>query len=162
MVFVDLPAVGAEVQAGATLGEVESTKSVSEIYAPVTGTVVAVNATLAESPEQLNEDPYGEGWICEIEAGGPGQPRGAARRGRLPPAHRGVTVRSTGRSAAGGRASRPREGDRAKRLPYVGVFCHNCGHRNPSGVNFCSSCGSALANDVSETTDHAPAGRRAR
>ncbi|HMD46170.1 MAG TPA: glycine cleavage system protein GcvH [Acidimicrobiales bacterium] len=66
VVFVDLPAVGTEVTAGGTLGEVESTKSVSEIYAPVSGTVVAVNEALAESPERLNEDPYGEGWICEI------------------------------------------------------------------------------------------------
>ena len=48
------------------LGEVESTKSVSEIYAPVAGEVVAVNAALADAPETLNSDPYGEGWICEI------------------------------------------------------------------------------------------------
>ncbi len=67
VVFVDLPAVGAEVQAGSLLGEVESTKSVSEIYAPVTGRVVEVNAALADAPERLNEDPYGEGWICDIE-----------------------------------------------------------------------------------------------
>ena len=49
------------------MGEVESTKSVSELYSPVTGTVVAVNTALADAPERLNEDPYGEGWICEIE-----------------------------------------------------------------------------------------------
>jgi glycine cleavage system H protein len=67
VVFVDLPKVGTEVEAGSMLGEVESTKSVSEIYAPVTGRVVEVNADLAQSPERLNEDPYGEGWICEIE-----------------------------------------------------------------------------------------------
>jgi glycine cleavage system H protein len=67
VVFVDLPAVGDQVVAGATMGEVESTKSVSEIYAPVAGTVVAVNAELADQPEQLNQDPYGAGWICEIE-----------------------------------------------------------------------------------------------
>jgi glycine cleavage system H protein len=67
VVFVDLPAVGSEVGAGGTIGEVESTKSVSEIYAPVAGTVVAVNAALADAPERLNDDPYGEGWICEIE-----------------------------------------------------------------------------------------------
>jgi glycine cleavage system H protein len=48
------------------IGEVESTKSVSEIYAPVAGEVVAVNALLSDAPEQLNADPYGEGWICEI------------------------------------------------------------------------------------------------
>jgi glycine cleavage system H protein len=67
VVFVDLPAVGRELEAGAILGEVESTKSVSEIYAPVTGRVVEVNAALAGAPERLNEDPYGEGWICEVE-----------------------------------------------------------------------------------------------
>ena len=66
VVFVELPKVGAEVDAGATLGEVESTKSVSEIYSPVAGTVVAVNDALASSPELVNSDPYGEGWLCEI------------------------------------------------------------------------------------------------
>ncbi len=53
--------------AGDTIGEVESTKSVSDIYAPVSGSVVAVNDALVDSPQLLNEDPYGEGWICEIE-----------------------------------------------------------------------------------------------
>jgi glycine cleavage system H protein len=66
IVYVDLPAVGARVELGAVLGEVESTKSVSEIYAPVAGEVVAVNAALADSPELLNTDPYGAGWISEI------------------------------------------------------------------------------------------------
>jgi len=66
IVFVDLPTVGSEVEAGGQLGEVESTKSVSEIYAPVAGEVVAVNDALSSAPEQLNADPYGEGWICEI------------------------------------------------------------------------------------------------
>ena len=66
VVYVDLPAVGARVELGAVLGEVESTKSVSEIYAPVAGEVVAVNASLADSPELLNTDPYGAGWISEI------------------------------------------------------------------------------------------------
>jgi glycine cleavage system H protein len=66
VVFVELPTQGASVDAGGLLGEVESTKSVSEIYAPVAGEVVAVNAALAEAPETLNSDPYGEGWICEI------------------------------------------------------------------------------------------------
>lgn len=68
VVFVQLPNIGDTVSAGQTFGEVESTKSVSDIYAPVTGTVVAVNDALADSPQLLNEDPYGEGWICEIEA----------------------------------------------------------------------------------------------
>ena len=66
VVFVDLPKVGAEIAAHGTVGEVESTKSVSEIYAPVGGTVTAVNATLSSSPEFVNSDPYGDGWICEI------------------------------------------------------------------------------------------------
>jgi glycine cleavage system H protein len=71
IVYVELPAVGEEVVPGATLGEIESTKSVSEIYAPVAGTVVAVNVALADAPERLNGDPYGEGWICEIELADP-------------------------------------------------------------------------------------------
>jgi glycine cleavage system H protein len=66
VVFVDLPGESTTVEAGGVLGEVESTKSVSEIYAPVSGEVVAVNQALADAPERLNEDPYGEGWICEI------------------------------------------------------------------------------------------------
>jgi glycine cleavage system H protein len=66
VVFVDLPKVGTAVDAHAALGEVESTKSVSEIYSPVGGTVTAVNDTLSTSPEFVNSDPYGEGWICEI------------------------------------------------------------------------------------------------
>lgn len=67
VVFVQLPTVGDAVDAGAGIGEVESTKSVSDIYAPVSGTVVAVNDALGESPQLLNDDPFGEGWICEIE-----------------------------------------------------------------------------------------------
>jgi len=66
VVFVDLPTEGAVVEAGGLLGEVESTKSVSEIYAPIAGEVVAINAALSDLPEKLNADPYGEGWICEI------------------------------------------------------------------------------------------------
>ena len=67
MVYLELPEVGAEVSAGAVCGEIESTKSVSDIYAPVSGTIVAVNGDLADAPERLNEDPYGDGWICVIE-----------------------------------------------------------------------------------------------
>ena len=67
IVFVTLPAVGAEVSAGEPCGEVESTKSVSDIYAPVTGTVVARNDAVETSPETLNSDPYGEGWLAEVE-----------------------------------------------------------------------------------------------
>ena len=66
VVFVDLPGPGATVEPGGLIGEVESTKSVSEIYAPVAGEVVAVNAALADAPELLNSDPSGDGWICEI------------------------------------------------------------------------------------------------
>lgn len=67
VVFVDLPAVGSTLEKGAKLGEVESTKSVSEVYAPVSGTVVSVNDALVSAPERLNEDPYGEGWLCVVQ-----------------------------------------------------------------------------------------------
>lgn len=67
IVFVDLPSVGSAVEVGGQFGEVESTKSVSEIYAPVPGTVTAVNEVLTSNPERINQDPYGEGWICEVE-----------------------------------------------------------------------------------------------
>jgi glycine cleavage system H protein len=67
VVFVELPAPGTRVARGDTLGEIESTKSVSEIYAPVAGLVASVNSALADKPEQLNEDPYGNGWLCVIE-----------------------------------------------------------------------------------------------
>ena len=69
VVYVDLPAVGTRVDAAEAVGELESTKSVSEMYAPVVGVVVAVNEALADNPQLLNEDPYGEGWLIEIEAG---------------------------------------------------------------------------------------------
>jgi glycine cleavage system H protein len=69
VVYVDLPAVGTRVEASEAVGELESTKSVSEMYAPIGGTVVAVNEALADNPQLLNEDPYGEGWLIEIEAG---------------------------------------------------------------------------------------------
>jgi glycine cleavage system H protein len=67
VVFVEIPEVGMQVDAAAKVSEVESTKSVSDIYAPVAGTVVAVNDSLSDSPERLNDDPYGDGWICIIE-----------------------------------------------------------------------------------------------
>ena len=68
VVYVDLPAVGDAVsQAAESVGELESTKSVSEMYAPVGGHVVAINEALADNPQLLNEDPYGEGWLIEIE-----------------------------------------------------------------------------------------------
>jgi glycine cleavage system H protein len=67
VVFVQLPAVGTVVEAGGACSEVESTKSVSDVYAPVAGTVVEVNAELTDAPQRLNEDPYGAGWICAIQ-----------------------------------------------------------------------------------------------
>jgi glycine cleavage system H protein len=67
IVFVTLPAVGDEVTAGQAFGEVESTKSVSDVYAPVTGRVTARNDALESTPELINGDPYGEGWLVEIE-----------------------------------------------------------------------------------------------
>jgi glycine cleavage system H protein len=67
IVFVSLPPAGTAVTAGEPLGEVESTKSVSDIYAPVSGTVSARNETLDSQPELVNSDPYGEGWLLEIE-----------------------------------------------------------------------------------------------
>jgi glycine cleavage system H protein len=73
VVFVDLPDVGGATESGASISEVESTKSVSDIYAPVSGTIVEVNGDLADAPERLNEDPYGEGWICIIELSDPGE-----------------------------------------------------------------------------------------
>jgi glycine cleavage system H protein len=67
VVYIDLPEPGTAVGADETFSEVESTKSVSDVFAPVAGTVVEVNAELADAPERLNEDPYGDGWICVIE-----------------------------------------------------------------------------------------------
>jgi glycine cleavage system H protein len=64
VVFVQLPEAGATIEAGASFSEVESTKSVSDIYAPMAGTVVAANTDLTDAPQRINEDPYGEGWIC--------------------------------------------------------------------------------------------------
>lgn len=71
IVFVQLPEVGATVKAGDSFGEVESTKSVSEIYAPVSGEVVAVNGALDAAPETLNTDPYGDGWLVVLKADDP-------------------------------------------------------------------------------------------
>jgi glycine cleavage system H protein len=67
VVFVQLPVPGATVSAGESFAEVESTKSVSDVYAPVSGKVVEVNAELADAPQKLNEDPYGEGWLCILQ-----------------------------------------------------------------------------------------------
>ena len=70
IVFVTLPAVGTEVEAGQALGEVESTKSVSDVYAPLAGTVTARNEALDATPELVNSDPYGEGWLVELTPSG--------------------------------------------------------------------------------------------
>jgi glycine cleavage system H protein len=67
IVFVSLPEVGATLDAGATAGEVESTKAVSEIYTPVAGTVTEVNSALGDDPEVLNDSPYGDGWLFVVE-----------------------------------------------------------------------------------------------
>jgi len=73
VVYVDLPEVGRPVAAGTSFGEVESTKSVSDLYAPVSGEITEVNDDLADEPERLNSDPYGEGWICRIAMSDPSE-----------------------------------------------------------------------------------------
>jgi glycine cleavage system H protein len=72
VVYVDLPATGTRVEQGQPFGEVESTKSVSDLYAPVTGTIVERNEALESQPELVNGDPYGDGWMVVIEADDPG------------------------------------------------------------------------------------------
>lgn len=72
IVYVSLPTVGEEVKAGDACGELESTKSVSEIFSPVSGVVTAVNENLADAPETVNTEPFGEGWLYEIELGSEG------------------------------------------------------------------------------------------
>lgn len=67
VVFVQLPEQGANVKSGESFSEVESTKSVSDVYSPVAGRVVEVNTHLSDAPEKLNEDPYGDGWICILQ-----------------------------------------------------------------------------------------------
>jgi glycine cleavage system H protein len=67
VVFIELPEVGSTVKLDESFSEVESTKSVSDVYAPLAGTIVEVNTDLADTPERINEDPYGDGWICLIE-----------------------------------------------------------------------------------------------
>lgn len=71
VVYVDLPASGTRVEKGQPFGEVESTKSVSDLYAPLTGTIVERNESLESSPELVNSDPYGQGWMVIIEADDP-------------------------------------------------------------------------------------------
>lgn len=71
VVFIELPTQGAMVAANDAISEVESTKSVSDIFAPLSGTIVEVNGDLESTPETLNEDPYGDGWICVIQLSDP-------------------------------------------------------------------------------------------
>jgi glycine cleavage system H protein len=73
IVFIDLPKVGAVVQAGQQIGEVESTKTTSTIYTPISGTIVKVNADLKDHPEVINSDPYGQGWMVVIELSNAGE-----------------------------------------------------------------------------------------
>ncbi len=73
VVYVELPGVGANVMAHASCAEIESTKSVSEIFSPVTGTIVEVNGALEDAPEQVNADPYGAGWIFVVEMADPAE-----------------------------------------------------------------------------------------
>jgi glycine cleavage system H protein len=73
VVFVEMPDPGLAVAAGESFSEVESTKSVSDIYAPVTGSIAEINAALESQPELLNSDPYGAGWICRIEISDPAE-----------------------------------------------------------------------------------------
>jgi len=73
VVFIQLPDPAACLAEGATLGEIESTKSVSEVYAPLAGVVSEVNTELADAPQRVNEDPYGDGWICLMTPTDPGQ-----------------------------------------------------------------------------------------
>lgn len=76
VVYVELPPVGKTVKQGEPIGTVESVKAVSEIFAPVSGKVVDVNKTLADKPEVVNKDPYGEGWMVILEAAEPSQAKG--------------------------------------------------------------------------------------
>ena len=77
VVYVDIPEVGAKVERGESCAEVESTKSVSEIYAPISGTIAEINGELTDNPQRLNDDPYGEGWMFIIA------PSAAAQLGAL-------------------------------------------------------------------------------
>ncbi|MHB1324394.1 MAG: glycine cleavage system protein GcvH [Coriobacteriia bacterium] len=73
VVYVDLPSVGDTITAGDAFGEVESVKSVSELFTPVSGEVVEVNETLADAPESVNEDPYGDGWMIKVRLSDPAE-----------------------------------------------------------------------------------------
>lgn len=76
IVFVELPSVGDRIEAGEPFGTVESVKAVSEVYAPVTGEITKINEGLSESPDYINDDPYGDGWLIEIQLASATQPGG--------------------------------------------------------------------------------------
>jgi len=73
VVYLELPEVGATIEAGSVVGEIESTKSVSELYSPVSGTVTEVNTEAVDNPEVVNQDPYGKGWLFKVEVSGTGE-----------------------------------------------------------------------------------------
>ncbi|GHH70673.1 glycine cleavage system protein GcvH [Promicromonospora soli] len=73
VVYLELPEVGATIEAGAVVGEIESTKSVSELYSPVSGTVTEVNTEAVANPEIVNQDPFGKGWLFKVEVSGTGE-----------------------------------------------------------------------------------------
>ena len=73
IVFIEMPDAGTDIEAGESFGEVESRKSVSDLYAPVTGTIKKVNSEVVDAPETINEDPYGKGWVATVDIGDPGE-----------------------------------------------------------------------------------------
>ncbi len=73
VVYIELPKVGAEVRSGQEIGEVESTKTTSAVYTPVTGKILAVNEALKDKPELVNQDPYGKGWIVKLQLANPSE-----------------------------------------------------------------------------------------
>ncbi|HUA58405.1 MAG TPA: glycine cleavage system protein GcvH [Verrucomicrobiae bacterium] len=73
IVYVDLPKAGAQIEQGKSLGSVESVKAVSDVYSPLSGEVTEVNATLAEKPESLNQDPHGAAWLVKVKLSNPGE-----------------------------------------------------------------------------------------
>ena len=131
IVFVTLPDVGSDVTAGSTCGEIESTKSVSDVYAPVTGTVVARNESLDSAPELINSDPYGDGWMLEIRPAD-----GADAEGLLDAEAYQAGLDSPDQACRPGRADSPRRPRRsllrcqANRLTLSGA-----GRRLPATIN---------------------------
>ena len=142
VVFVDLPTPGTTIEAGGLLGEVESTKSVSEIYAPVAGEVVAVNAGPHRRPRAAERRPVRRGLDLRDRPERSVRGGRAARRHRLPAAD-GRLSPATGALVGSGSLG-------ATTLDHV--FCHHCGHRNPEGVNFCSSCGASMVTSAPDTS----------